>query len=633
MDFKFSTLTLFLVILLVFGLAVYFGRSIVVEGGDQQQKKIEEDDNFFWNHDTEPFIGMGHGNTILTRVDLPAYSTTSQTVFKVYDNIFFDRANANLIELNGATFDGNATSAGNTFVSQVRVIGPNGSSGEIRQVVEGVSLRESTITSVPSNFTEFVVNSTVSTPRKQVAMITWGYETFASVFVMHPTENLPVFGYSAYFPHARTSTIKQRFYDVSNLSNEIRNAAPLQINNIGTSSATNSADGSYSVLTNYDTTKEVMQVCKGVRYDATNGALILVKDDATIDVYDRPTSLGINPGMKTWPDANKRGASGTSAKLTNVEYSPYYVISADKQYLILYIAWGQQTIVGVLVNRSDVFVFLYCYRFDGNGKLDSGTTVTGNDNKNNNLVDDTSKTDDTKNGGGLISEISEYYQWLAFWNTVANAPNKDTALRASNAIAKSSVVPPVCPSCPSCMNHNSQDGVCTDCGGLGGSGTKGGLGSGSLLRDFGSGTKDLIEDTGSGTASLARDAASGTVGLAKDTVTGTVGLAKDTVTGTVGLAKDTVKGTVGLAKDVLGSVNPLQLNNRQSNSGGSGSGGSGSGGTTYGYSPSTATSSAGQPVNQRQTIPGIDPYSYYGALPPKGSNYIPITTDFSAFGR
>jgi hypothetical protein len=381
------------------------------------------------------------------------------------------------------------------------------------------------------------------------------------------------------------------------------------------------------VLTNYDSTKEVMQVCKGVRYDATNGALILVKEDATIDVYDRPTSLGINPGMKTWPDANKRGASGTSTKLTNVEYSPYYVISHDLNYLILYIAWGQQTIVGVLVNRSDVFVFLYVYRFDGNGKLDSGTTVTGNDNKNKNLVP---KTEDKKEGGGLISEVSEYYQWLAFWNTVANAPNKDTALRASNAIAKSSVVPPVCPSCPSCMNHNSKDGVCTDCGGLGGSGTKGGLGSGSLLRDFGSGTKDLIEDTGSGTASLARDAASGTVGLARDTVSGTVGLAKDTVTGTVGLAKDTVTGTVGLAKDVLGAVNPVQLNNRQSSSD---SGASNSGGATYGYSPSTATSSVGQPVNQRQTIPGIDPYSYYGALPPKGSNYIPITTDFSAFGR
>jgi hypothetical protein len=35
----------------------------------------------------------------------------------------------------------------------------------------------------------------------------------------------------------------------------------------------------------------------------------------------------------------------------------------------------------------------------------------------------------------------------------------------------------------------------------------------------------------------------------------------------------------------------------------------------------------------RQGIPGIDPYSYYGALPSKGANYMPITADFSAFGK
>jgi len=29
----------------------------------------------------------------------------------------------------------------------------------------------------------------------------------------------------------------------------------------------------------------------------------------------------------------------------------------------------------------------------------------------------------------------------------------------------------------------------------------------------------------------------------------------------------------------------------------------------------------------------IDSYSYYGALPSKGGNYIPITADFSAFSK
>jgi hypothetical protein len=53
----------------------------------------------------------------------------------------------------------------------------------------------------------------------------------------------------------------------------------------------------------------------------------------------------------------------------------------------------------------------------------------------------------------------------------------------------------------------------------------------------------------------------------------------------------------------------------------------------------------GSGTNQRSTpgytAPGVggnnqqsDPYSYYGQLPPKGqTNYVPVTADFSRFGR
>jgi hypothetical protein len=129
-------------------------------------------------------------------------------------------------------------------------------------------------------------------------------------------------------------------------------------------------------------------------------------------------------------------------------------------------------------------------------------------------------------------------------------------------------------------------------------------------------------------AGLGVAAVQGGVGLAKDTVGGAVGLAKETVGGTVGLARETVGGAVDLVKgagtgavNLLGPKNPTQVGssgeaqydeNGQLISGGSGGGSQGLG---------------------RQGIPGIDPYSYYGALPRKGANYMPITADFSAFGR
>jgi hypothetical protein len=41
-----------------------------------------------------------------------------------------------------------------------------------------------------------------------------------------------------------------------------------------------------------------------------------------------------------------------------------------------------------------------------------------------------------------------------------------------------------------------------------------------------------------------------------------------------------------------------------------------------------------EPVSKYGTqTTGADNYSYYGALPQKSSNFMPITADFSAFGK
>ena len=45
-----------------------------------------------------------------------------------------------------------------------------------------------------------------------------------------------------------------------------------------------------------------------------------------------------------------------------------------------------------------------------------------------------------------------------------------------------------------------------------------------------------------------------------------------------------------------------------------------------GYSNST-----GGPVVNQSSV--TDPYSYFGAVPSKPNNFMPITTDFSKFGR
>jgi hypothetical protein len=253
------------------------------------------------------------------------------------------------------------------------------------------------------------------------------------------------------------------------------------------------------------------------------------------------------------------------------------------------------------------------------------------------------------------SQTSDYYKWYEYWNKVVESG--DIAAQSSDYVLKTKIVPPVCPKCPNCPNAKTcgDASVCTTCGGFGGSGTShahknrfsdflaiygaGYKGNGDwngywttgssngndhannkdnskgLLRDAGSGIKDLLEDTGSGIKDLIEDTGSGTTRLLRDTASGAVGLVKDTGSGAVGLAREFGTGV----KDVL-RTHPLQINNVQQGGAGASHSGNHSQGT---YSL----------PNNPLGIQGIDPYSYNGALVSKGSNYIPVTSDFSSFRK
>jgi hypothetical protein len=87
------------------------------------------------------------------------------------------------------------------------------------------------------------------------------------------------------------------------------------------------------------------------------------------------------------------------------------------------------------------------------------------------------------------------------------------------------------------------------------------------------------------------------------------------------LAKDTVSGAIDLAKDAgSGVTNILSGGGNYRQSGG------------YGYG-SGSGQSAGYGRGSGQYQGAIDPYSYNGALVSKPSDFIPVTADFSAFGK
>ena len=144
------------------------------------------------------------------------------------------------------------------------------------------------------------------------------------------------------------------------------------------------------------------------------------------------------------------------------------------------------------------------------------------------------------------------------------------------------------------------------------------------------GTEDNVRDLITGTRDQVNLAAGSSVNIAKDTVSGAVGLGKDIVGGTVGLGREIVGGTVGLGKDIVGGIMDLGKDQTYRQGQYLDRGGYSN---SYGGSSSDYGSAANQllPKNHSSVV---DQSNLYGAMPNKGkSNYMPLGSDFSKFGR
>lgn len=129
------------------------------------------------------------------------------------------------------------------------------------------------------------------------------------------------------------------------------------------------------------------------------------------------------------------------------------------------------------------------------------------------------------------------------------------------------------------------------------------------MKSTGSGTADLLKSAGSGTTDLLKSAGSGTVDLLKSAGSGTY----DFITGKWldenGNEQPANGRTPPQRASISGAQPPYGGGNRGNQQFRDG-GGQGAG---------------------RMVPP--DNYNYNGALTEKGGNFIPVTTDFSAFGR
>ena len=683
---------LFLLLLIVLVISITFGNMLHLEG----------------------FISFGQNNTIMDSMQIPQYS--SSYVHKLYDNIFYDPKNGNLIEVDG---DGGNVVTGNTVSTLYVTPRTNPGITSVYEVsnVTNNTINLSTNTNTISSFNSWLYPTQCkNTDNYSVLYIPYGTDTLVHVINNTTSKNVGTFG----------------FISGATGDKELHLSTPaIQLGNYASDNDLNNdkfVNESY-----YDATNNVYQISKYVKYDISNANLVIQtsSNPKSIDVYGRYGTYATVTNAGSY-SAYKRGIS-------DVSFKSWITTDTLGNQLIVYICFGSKTVIALIRrdNSTGKYVLANVKRFANNGVYDSKgllitttallsgmsaatdsgpsscpgssksdstfNTMPGNNSStstvatqvvlnnlsatlgsidiSNNptaalaavsnvvnqavqnggsaatsplvtqLTNALMNADTTNNPTAALSAVSaimkeqqsqlqktqpasnmsqiqgtnnlfgagstnlptdnnalsEYFKWYWYWK--ANpSPNNEYS---QDFVLKTSIVPPVCPSCPSC-NQNS--GICTNCGGQGGSGTISTTGNTIIQTDTRTnipGAISSLGNTAGGIANKALDTTENIVdeagNLIKGAVTGTVGLAKDTVSGAAGLLRDAGSGV----KDVL-TAHPTQINSRQNET-------QPYGGKTYG-----STSYGGS---------GATNYNYYGALPSKSSNFIPITTDFSSFGK
>jgi len=672
--FKLSLFSLFLIIL--FTLIV----SILV--GDWFQKSPKEG-----------MVSFQYGTTPLTNVYIPEYSGVQGNLYGnnvslVFDTIFFDQDNRNVIEVDSSKYDGNIggnVDSNGISITDIHISNVNNSTTGFPNVVNRSTTFDKDGTVVPyqtseskksftNSYTEIMYSTVCKyTDKYAVFVLPWKDSTY--IHILNKTQKTNVS--TTYFGPNNTSS-----YFIYQNANLPFNPNTLPANYSFQSSTTMN---SFIVVPSYDKKNLIYQLSPSVFFDNSKGLIIIYSDKQlqNFTAYKNGVSVATSD------------ISTTTIK--NTSFTPSTAFDTLGNNMVLCVQNGLNIIIALIQPDGNTGYKLFnVQRFNEKG-LDSGPAAgqpgasnfimgsknitDSNNNNNNNFNSDgclygqvkvngmciPDNNSNPKNSPGPTNMMNDYYQWFYYWATqgLNKNPNSSSFNYSDDYIMKTQIVPPVCPSCPSCPSV----GTCTHCGGQGGSGTKavngnsltessginmaepngtnnynmtgGGITMSSAANNIGgvlnnainqpaniiSGVGNTVEKGVSGAVDIAKDTVSGTVTGLNTAASSTVDVGREIVGGTVGLGKDIVGGAVGLGKDIVRGVRDMSkeqsYNNRIDRTGYSNS-----------YGGSTIPGGAPNQLMPQNNSSVTDPYSYYGAAPNKGSNnYMPLSSDFSKFGR
>lgn len=610
---------------------------------------------------SEGFVSYMNSADSFTNQKVYAYDKT-RNITKIYDDIYYDPRNANVVVVYGTKYT-NADDTTGATVSKIDIlprVGTNvvshikGSDNAVMSETREES-KKSTVDAVDTMWSRKFTDN-------QVVYVTWGTKTF--LYVMN-LSNAKTAGntfvgntsvtYSGSYNPAATAYYKDK--SLINSSKYFAGTQDLDSKRTiylkRSYSYTSDGNDDKNVIENfYDATKGVFQLVNNVKYDIANGNLLVQSKTGRskqIDVYYRDARHldVLTPDVKLTSSTSTDTEASKKAFATTGNY-PYFIQDVLGNHTIMYWPNDDNTIIVVFANALDS---------DGSIKVIKtrqflkGSLYTGSSS---NYVVEDKKSDIPSDVSGNSELLNAFARWYIYFNT--NAVGSQTITNPNDYLLKTQIVPPVCPACPGC----SGGGVCTDCGGSGGSGSKTENGTslafdnktlvgatGSLVANTVGTAGNIVNtsvDTAGNVVNKTVDVAGNVVGKTLDTASNVVGKTFDTAGNLVGKTFDATGNIVGKTFDAAGNLlgstaDRLGLDRVGYNQSYRGPVNTSSSANAAGYS--TGGSSAmeyrsGSNNTGVPTYPNASPkdqYSYNGALQSKGANFIPLTTDFSRFGR
>jgi hypothetical protein len=631
---RITPLFLFFLILIVLVISVVIGKKYISKEG---------------------FVSFQQDKRPIDYVKIPTYSSKNNAV-KLYDNLYFDNNNGNIIEVDSTNYTGNIDAAGTTIATTTVTQRSNPSvSYQYTSEIKGTAVvakdtKESLVSTVSVSYNSYLYTSqSKNTDIYKLIYIPWYDNTY--LHVINTASN------------KLTNVGSVLFGEVGSMANY--NYPSTSVSNItGFYNDVDSSNNNTVTDNYYDPVKTLYQMSHYVKYDITNGNLIVQTAETpnkVIQIYDR-----YNNGTMV----NSAGTiANTGSNLANVNFSPFTIVDSLGQNIVLYLPVAKKTVIAIL-GYSDATKSKLILK---NVRRFSSTTVDNGTNSGDNAKKESKTKTETDSG---TDPISEYYKWYWYWNSQGTPGNsvRNGTNYSNDYILKTQIVPPVCPSCPACPKNST----CTNCGGQGGAGTKstsgntmvgglsinapGGNGGGgygknagghewvSQVNADGSFSSNANPDTVGGSLTLGtystvagiESVAQTGAGVLNNTVNtignaagnvagGATSLLRDAGSGTTGFLKDTGSGVKDLVKDAGSGVYSLLSQGK-----GQGQGQMQGQGQGQGQRRSTEGVSYGGQGAMTYGTQNTPQQSYYGGaiLPNKTqSNFMPVTADFSSFGQ